>query len=717
MAASSLAVVALGADPSPTPSPVPVAGVERVEVRLAQYDVVVRDKAGRIVSGLLPQDFSVKEDGVPLEIVAIDEWGAEPSAASPSTTPAPGPAPAPAPSPGGTTEETPREPDRRSFIIVFDALGDSTALRMSQAKSAAQKFARKHVTSSDLVAVYQMDLSLRAVSGFSSNADATARAIEKIAWMPASSLQDDINESVLAYSSTGSNPLAQERLTQMSTLAGSQLEWRRNHIYDQLDDLAEVFQGLPGRRILVLASAGFPMTTSVDVRLHTGGFTPGFQKLIRDLARIGVTVYTLDIGNDLAMGDAGEKIDWRVAVGKMGMDENTLTDLGLERSLGTGGAGARREFLGVLAAETGGRMLTSTDLSRDFETIHEESARFYRIACRVGVTSSEGRYRRTVISVRRPGLSVSSRRGRYSDVSPLSPAARSATTVAEKLDAYRPLSTRGAALPLPSADGRKIPVAVVVEALGPIDVPRAEDGAGSLDVEFHVVARAAGEVIDRYERTFTAKVRPEGMDSLRRALRAEARLALVPGVYEVQATLRLLEPPQLARWSSTLAVPPQAGGAALAMGSAFLVPDREGTAPLVSRPEITESADPLTLRPGLRVLPPTTLEFETGSAMDVVFWLRGVPLADGKPKLDLSVHVVDGEGRVIEAPTQLALFAPEPSGGFRALARVDVTKLAPGAYGVRLEARAMDEPTAVTRRTLPFSLYPRAVPPTASSTP
>jgi hypothetical protein len=101
----------------------------------------------------------------------------------------------------------------------------------------------------------------------------------------------------------------------------------------------------------------------------------------------------------------------------------------------------------------------------------------------------------------------------------------------------------------------------------------------------------------------------------------------------------------------------------------------------------------------------------------VVFWLRGVPLADGKPKLDLSVHVVDGEGRVIEAPTQLALFAPEPSGGFRALARVDVTKLAPGAYGVRLEARAMDEPTAVTRRTLPFSLYPRAVPPTASSTP
>jgi hypothetical protein len=254
----------------------------------------------------------------------------------------------------------------------------------------------------------------------------------------------------------------------------------------------------------------------------------------------------------------------------------------------------------------------------------------------------------------------------------------------------------------------------------------ASDGRGALDIEFRLVARAAGEVVERYERTFTAKVPPDGIEALRRSLRAEGRLALPPGVYELQGTLRLLEPPQLASWTSTLAVPPQSREGSLAIGAAFLVADREPVSPLVSRPEIPGDADPLTLSAGGRVLPPTTVDFETGSAMDVVFWIRGVPLVDGKPKLDLSIHVLDAEGKVIEAPSQLALFMPEPTGGYRALARIDARALAPGSYGVRVEARPASDPAgSATRRTIPFSLRareaggpaPAGATPTASSAP
>jgi hypothetical protein len=100
----------------------------------------------------------------------------------------------------------------------------------------------------------------------------------------------------------------------------------------------------------------------------------------------------------------------------------------------------------------------------------------------------------------------------------------------ETLAAYRPLSARGTALTLPTADPRKVPVEVVVEALGPIDVPVGADGAGTLDLELRIVARAAGEIVDRYERTLQAKVRPGGIEALRKALRAEGRLVLVPGL-------------------------------------------------------------------------------------------------------------------------------------------------------------------------------------------
>ena len=709
--ALSCSLATLGAaSPSPPPSPPPTAaGVQKVEVRLAQYDVVVRDKSGRIIRGLRPSDFRVVEDGVPLEVVAVDEWGSEHLSSTP-----------PDPTAGeskkeGATSAAPDEPgktdadQRRSFVFVFDALGDSTALRMSQAKRAAQGFARQHLRSNDLAAVYQLDLSLRPIAGFSNGSEDTARAIEKIAWRPGSMLQDEIADSVLSYSSTAGNAYMQQRLTEMSALAASQLEWTREHTYQSLAGLTDVFQSLPGKRILILVSPGFPMSTAGDLRSQTGGFTPKFQNLIRSLSRYGVTVYTLDIGNDLAIADAGTAIDWRVAVGKFGMDENILSDLGLERALGTGAAGKRREFLGFLAAETGGRMLTSSDFSRDFETIQEETTTFYRISCRISVARGASRYRRTTIQTTRPELVVSSRRGRYSDVTPLEAAATTATST-DSLDRYRPIAARGSATPLPSTDPRKIPVSVVVEAVGPIDVPTDAAGAGELDVEFHVIARAADEIVARYERAFTAKVKPGGADALRAALRMEGRLALVPGIYDVQATVRLLAPPQLATWRATVAVPPPPPNAGLAVSQGFLIPEGPSVTPLVSRPDIAPDADPLVLRDGVRVLPPTSTDFPTGTALLAVFWLKNIPVAEGKPKANVTVELIGGNGAPLDVARELILFTPEPTGGHQAIARIDTQALAAGAYELHLGARTEDPAVAPARRSIPFTLYAPDVP-------
>ncbi|HJQ97003.1 MAG TPA: VWA domain-containing protein [Candidatus Polarisedimenticolaceae bacterium] len=707
-------VVRAGDPPSPSPSPLAVPGVERVEVRLAEFDVVVRDKAGKIIRGLKPENFRVVEDGVPLEIVAVDEWGQTSAAVAPT-------GPKASPSPSIATEGAPpasaseRKPDQRSIIIVFDALGSSTALRMSQAKSAAQKFVRAHTGPGDLVAVYQLDLSLRAISGLTSNAEATAKAIERVAWMPGSSLQDDISESVLGYDARGTNPLAQERLTGLSGLATNQLDWQRNHVYQSLDGLAQVFANLPGKRILVLASPGFPLTTAGDLRLQTSGFTPKFQNLLRTLSRFGVTAYTLDIGDDLSMGDATQKIDWRVAAGKMGMDENVLTDLGLERSLGTGSASARREFLGVLANESGGRMLTSTDLSRDFETIQEESTHFYRVACRVPV-GNPGRYKRTLLTVDVAGAKVSSRRGHYSDALPLDRAATTPlATTTESMAAYRPLSSRGAALPLPSADPRKIPVAIVVEAVGPIEIKTSSEGSGALDVEFRLVARADGEVVARYDRAFTTKIRPEGLPTLKDAWRVEGRLALVPGIYEIQGSLRVNDPPQLATWSSTIAVPPPPA-AALAITGAYLAADGPKASTLLNRPEIPANTDPLALSDGSRVLlPATTTDFDADQALLLVGWLRNVPLVEGKPRVNLGVHVIDATGKAVDAPTELLQFAPEATGGHRLLARIGAGGLPSGSYALRVEASPQTGEANPVRRTIPFTVHARSETPTRAS--
>ena len=71
--------------------------------------------------------------------------------------------------------------------------------------------------------------------------------------------------------------------------------------------------------------------------------------------------------------------------------------------MGSSSASSRREFLGVIAAETGGRLLTQTDLSKAFDAIQEESTQFYRISCRVPVTRAAVRYRKLVIKVKTAG--------------------------------------------------------------------------------------------------------------------------------------------------------------------------------------------------------------------------------------------------------------------------------------------------------------------------
>jgi len=688
-----------------TPATPPVPPVERIEIRLAQFDVVVRDKKGAIVTGIQAPAFSVFEDGSPLEVVAVDEWGSGRAATGSSPGEPPSPLPA---APGATSapEPPPPGPERRSFIFVFDALGDSTALRMSQAKRAAGNFARAHLHPEDLSAVYQLDLALRPMSGVTSNVDELTRAFEKVSWMPASSLQDEIAESVLSYGSTGGTPLMQQRLTGLSISAAQQLDWEREHVYDSLNSLASVFRGMPGRRVLVLVSPGFPLTTPGDKRNGAGGFTPRFRELIRSMAAYGVTVYSLDIGNDLAAGDVTETIDWRVAVGKLGMDENILSDLGLERALGTGSAVARREFLGVIAAETGGRLLTQTDLSKAFDAIEEESTRFYRISCRVPVTRTSDRYRKLVVKVNNPGFVVTTRRGRYSDITPLEPAAPERRASVESLDRYRPLTARGIAFPLPGTDPKKVPVEVVVEALGPIQLPTDAQGAAGLDVEFRLVARAEGEIVDRYERSFTARVKPEGVAAIRKGFRVEGRLALVPGIYEIQSSVRLGDPPQLATWISTVAVAPTPKGPAPAFAGALLSADSETDSPLLTSPPPTETGDPLTLRAGVRVLPATHTDFEAGRGLLVLFWLRGFSDAGEKPpELNLAVEITDPQGKTVTLPTKLLFFGPAQGGGYRVLARIDAASLKPGTYALKLAAGVEGQPEQTARHTVSFALH------------
>ncbi|HEX5045342.1 MAG TPA: VWA domain-containing protein [Candidatus Polarisedimenticolaceae bacterium] len=668
-------------------------------MQLAQFDVVVRDKQGRIVPGLGKDDFEVLEDGKPLEVEAVDAWGKEVPEAAVPTPPAAAPPPSGAPAPPSSTAAPPRE--TRSFVLLFDALTTTSALRLHQAKRAAAAFVRTQLTPEDLVSVYKLDSTLRPQSGFSRDRAATAAAIEAIGWMPNEGFEDEIAESVLAYRSKAGAGVMPERLTRGAILNHQALDWTRDSFYRMLQSVAGAFEGLPGRHVLVLLSPGLPMTTAGDFNKETGGFTALFRDVLKELARQGVTVYSIDIGDDLAIGDASKNIDWRVAAGKIGIDESAIADLGLDRALGSGSASQRRQVLGVLAAETGGRLLTQSDLGQAFALVDEESSRFYRISCKVPDRTDTGKYHGIVIRVKRPEMTVASRRGRYGDVVPGSAGrgGEGGRQVADSLTRYRSLPLRGSVAVLPSPDGGPARVGVVVEALGPVELSPGEGGGATLDLDFIVVARAGGEIVARADRPLSATVKPQGVAAVEKGFRLEAALALPPGPYEIQANVRMDRPAQFASWTAPVVVPSPSDEAGLRFEEVVLAPPPDAAPLLV---QARDEKDPFSLGPQVRLLPATAPSYPVPGVLSAMFWIRGLTAPEGaSPRLHLVVEVADGTGKTRTLPAKLAMFQPDGRGGHRGLVEIDLAGLQPGGYALTLRAadqRQEAAPAAVTRR-------------------
>ena len=681
-------------DPAAPPKSLPV---EKVTVRLAQFDVVVRDKDGKLLRGLDAKDFVVLESGSPLEIAAVDSWE---SLQAPSPAPPEPPVPDALPE-AGLPEPAPakRDEERRAFLILFDNLNGTTAGRFAQAKRAAGRFARENLSPRDLAAVYSLDHVLRPISPFSTAPSETARAIDRVAWFDNTTFTEQISEAVLAYQSTSTARLMGQRLQAGAPLEGDRLEWTRQHVYRSLASVAETFQSLPGRRVLVLVSSGFPMLATGDVERMRGGFTSEFRDLVKAMGRSGVAVYTIDVGDDLAMGDVKNRIDWRAAVGKLGMDDSFLTDVGLDPAFGAGSASARREFLGVLANETGGRMLTSSDLNLAFETIQQDTANYYRISCRVQEFPDDARYKRIVIKVPSiPDARITARRGRYSDVTPNPSSTGAATT--ERIDRYARLLLRASATTLPAPTDKSIPVAIVAEVAGPVAVAPDAEGAGRIDLDFVAVARVAGEIVGRYAKRVSVRVRPEGLDAVRRGFRVEGRIDLPAGLYDLQATVRLEEPAQLAMWSGPIAVPPPARGGGLRFAGAVLSREVEPL-PLLARADLRPDAtDALALPQGLRVLPPVEPAFASGESALVLFWLEGLPTGEAPPRFSLSVSAVRADGTAVSLPGGLVLFEPDGP-RFRGLVRASLAGLAPGPWQVRVAAQG-ESAEARTETRLPL---------------
>jgi VWFA-related protein len=236
LAASALVLAQTGpAPPAPPASPAqdstapakasdqPVA-VIRTETRLVLVDTVVTDKKGKYVRDLTQKDFKVFEDNKEQPVVNFS---------------------------AGTDTTVQANAGRRYLILFFDNSTMDTPDQI-QARSAASKFIEANAGPDHLMAVVDFGGALRIVQNFTANAATLQAAVSGVK----GSAVDPNASAPVTIASTG-----------ISSLSTAEADFGARSMLLAVRSLAKNLRSVPGRKMLVLFSGGFPLTSESESEL------------------------------------------------------------------------------------------------------------------------------------------------------------------------------------------------------------------------------------------------------------------------------------------------------------------------------------------------------------------------------------------------------------------------------------------------------------------
>jgi VWFA-related protein len=201
-------------------SPVPVNTVIRTESRLVLVDAVVSDKKGHYVTDLRKEDFKVYEDNKEQAITSFS-FGSDPTTQSAA--------------------------NQRHYLILFF---DTSSMEMGdqmQARNAATKFIDSNANPEALMAVVNFGGSLQIRQNFTANGELLRAAVSSV--------------NVPHIDTTGQQQTMVATIG-MPTISNAESDFGARSMLLSIRSLAKNLRAVPGRKMLILFTAGFP--TSVE---------------------------------------------------------------------------------------------------------------------------------------------------------------------------------------------------------------------------------------------------------------------------------------------------------------------------------------------------------------------------------------------------------------------------------------------------------------------
>lgn len=381
------------------------ADVVKVDTALVQTDITVFDRNGNFVDDLKRDQFLLKVDGKPRDILFFERITAGSRNEDAQLAAARGTRSASLP-------DRPLPLDRGRVVLFFVDDIHLSPGSLKQTRSLLTRFVDRQMTQNDEAAIVSATGQIGFLQQLTDNKTVLRKAIERLGSRnynvrdterpPMSVYQAELinanDQDVLGYFA---DPLVREGVPRPT--AERIVQARANSILAQssnfaraslssLQSLVRTARELPGRKLLVFISDGFYL------HHRSSDNAQRLRELTTQAAEAAVVIYSIDARGLFA------SLEDPTSPGNFDPTGR------LQR---TGGEiMASQDALNSLAADTGGRALFNTnDLSRSVTTALKETSTYYLLAWRPGPEEQNSKSRRLQVSINgRPEYSVRFRR-------------------------------------------------------------------------------------------------------------------------------------------------------------------------------------------------------------------------------------------------------------------------------------------------------------------
>jgi VWFA-related protein len=598
----------------------------RSSANLVSVDVIVRDRAGKIVEGLTAADFELREDGRPQDIstFSFQEITDKPASstsvdilAAAETKVSPPAAAATAETPEPMTAQA--LAGRRLIVLLFD-VSSMQPEDVQRAVDSARKYVREQMGTADMVAVATVGSTLDVLADFTGDRASVDIALGTLAY----------NQGTATELPEGATAATEEAAAaaEETTAEAAELDMFNNDVrLRALKTLAETLAPIEQKKAIVYFSAGM-QRSGQDNQVE-------LRSAINAAVRANVSIYPIDTRGLQAVVPGG---DARQASGR---GVSMFSGRGVAQQFSR--MSESQSTLTSLAADTGGRAFTDTnDFGDAFTRVQRDMSAYYLLGYSSSNPVKDGRFRRIQVRVKRDGFRVEARAGYYSerDFAHTSRSGREAQLEEQLFSAVSttdlPVLVTGGWFRL-AADRYYVPISVGVPGTA-VPVTAGTDKV-SLDV-LGMVRDEQGRPVGRIRETLQL---PAGSGSTLggKQVLYQSGVTLPPGRFDVKVVVRENTGGAIGSFETSLVVP-ELKNAALKVSSIVLSTQLQ---------PVTKRSDSPLVRDGVQLLPNLTHVVARDQNLFFYYEVYEPHAADGSsPQLRTSLAFYRGKVKVYETP-------------------------------------------------------------------